>query len=58
MHRLGFEGFEIDMLCDMLEENRYIRVESVFSHLVASEAPSMTNLAKSRSSVLKKLLRR
>ena len=38
MHRLGFEDFEIDILCDMLEINRYIRVQSVFSHLVASDA--------------------
>jgi len=38
MHRLGFEGFEIETLCDFLEENNYMQVKSVFSHLVASEA--------------------
>jgi Alr-MurF fusion protein len=38
MHRLGFEGFEIEMLCDFLEATNVIRVKSVFSHLVASEA--------------------
>jgi alanine racemase len=38
MHRLGFEGFEVEPLCDLLEENPYIRVNSVFSHLVASDA--------------------
>jgi alanine racemase len=38
MHRLGFEGYEIDNLCDLLEQNKYINVLSVFSHLVASEA--------------------
>lgn len=38
MHRLGFEEFEVDTLCDMLEINRYIQVKSVFSHLVASDA--------------------
>jgi alanine racemase len=38
MHRLGFEAFEIETLCDLLEENRYVRVKSVFSHLVASES--------------------
>ncbi len=38
MHRLGFEDFEIDILCDLLEENRYIKVQSVFSHFVASDA--------------------
>lgn len=38
MHRLGFEEHDIDILCDLLEENKYIRVQSVFSHLVASDA--------------------
>jgi alanine racemase len=38
MHRLGFENVEVETLCDLLEENKYIRVQSVFSHLSASEA--------------------
>ena len=38
MHRLGFEGFEIEMLCDFLEVTNAMQVKSVFSHLVASEA--------------------
>jgi alanine racemase len=38
MHRLGFEDSEIETLCDLLEENRYIKVQSVFSHLAASDA--------------------
>jgi alanine racemase len=38
MHRLGFEDFEVEALCDMLEENRYVHIQSVFSHLVASDA--------------------
>ncbi len=38
MHRLGFENFEVEMLCDLLEDNRYVKVQSVFSHLVASES--------------------
>jgi len=38
MHRLGFENFEIETLCDLLEKNPYIHVQSVFSHLAASEA--------------------
>ncbi|WP_233496653.1 bifunctional UDP-N-acetylmuramoyl-tripeptide:D-alanyl-D-alanine ligase/alanine racemase [Mucilaginibacter hurinus] len=37
MHRLGFEDFEIETLCDLLEENPYVRIQSVFSHLVASD---------------------
>jgi alanine racemase len=38
MHRLGFENYEVETLCDLLEKNRYVHIKSVFSHLVASEA--------------------
>ena len=38
MHRLGFEVIDMDMLGDLLEQNKFIRVLSVFSHLAASEA--------------------
>jgi alanine racemase len=46
MHRLGFENYEIETLCDMLEANRYVRVQSVFSHLAASEAPEHDEFTK------------
>ncbi|AYL96680.1 bifunctional UDP-N-acetylmuramoyl-tripeptide:D-alanyl-D-alanine ligase/alanine racemase [Mucilaginibacter celer] len=46
MHRLGFENHEIEILCDMLETNRYVRVQSVFSHLAASEAPEHDEFTK------------
>ncbi|MGZ3874018.1 MAG: bifunctional UDP-N-acetylmuramoyl-tripeptide:D-alanyl-D-alanine ligase/alanine racemase, partial [Mucilaginibacter sp.] len=38
MHRLGFENADVEILCDLLEENRYVQVRSVYSHLAASEA--------------------
>jgi alanine racemase len=38
MHRVGFEAFEVETLCDLLEINQYVRVQSVYSHLVASDA--------------------
>jgi alanine racemase len=38
MHRLGFEAFEIETLCDFLEVTNAMQVKSVFSHLAASEA--------------------
>ncbi|MDB5031959.1 bifunctional UDP-N-acetylmuramoyl-tripeptide:D-alanyl-D-alanine ligase/alanine racemase, partial [Mucilaginibacter sp.] len=38
MHRLGFEPFDVEVLCDLLEENKYVRIQSIFSHLAASEA--------------------
>jgi len=46
MHRLGFEDFEIETLCDLLEVNRYIKVKSVFSHLVASDAKEHDEFTK------------
>jgi alanine racemase len=38
LHRLGFEEAEIETLCDFFEENKYVQVRSIFSHLVASDA--------------------
>jgi alanine racemase len=46
MHRLGFEEHDIDTLCDLIEDNRYIKVQSVFSHLVASDAPEHDDFTK------------
>lgn len=38
MHRLGFEDFEIETLCDLLEQNQYVHIQSIFSHLAGSDA--------------------
>ncbi|WP_224746162.1 bifunctional UDP-N-acetylmuramoyl-tripeptide:D-alanyl-D-alanine ligase/alanine racemase [Mucilaginibacter glaciei] len=38
MHRVGFEDFEVEALCDLLAVNNYMRVQSVYSHLAASDA--------------------
>jgi alanine racemase len=46
MRRLGFEEFDIDILCELLEENRYIKVQSVFSHMVASDAAEHDGFTK------------
>ncbi|MFB9844850.1 bifunctional UDP-N-acetylmuramoyl-tripeptide:D-alanyl-D-alanine ligase/alanine racemase [Mucilaginibacter ginsenosidivorans] len=46
MHRLGFEEHDVDILCDLLEENKYIWVQSVFSHLVASDAEEHDEFTK------------
>jgi Alr-MurF fusion protein len=37
MHRLGFDANEIPELLTLLKENANIKIESVFSHLAASE---------------------
>ena len=40
MHRLGFDPSEVDSLVQRLKKNPEIRVQSVFSHLAASEDPA------------------
>ncbi len=40
MHRLGFENKDIDKLLQRLHKNKYIYVQSVFSHLAASDDPA------------------
>lgn len=37
MHRLGFEKEDLSELCDLLKNNNFITVKSVFSHLAASD---------------------
>lgn len=37
MHRLGFMEEDIDALCNEISSNNYLKVNSVFSHLAASE---------------------
>lgn len=39
MHRLGFEPAHLEELADVLKNYPQLRVQSVFSHLAASEAP-------------------
>ncbi len=37
MHRLGFEDFQIEALNNLLKNNNFIHVKSIFSHLAASD---------------------
>jgi len=37
MHRLGFMPEEVDKLCEILANNKILRVKSIFSHLAASD---------------------
>ena len=39
MHRLGFEPEDVDRLCEILKKENYIKVEGIFSHMVASDNP-------------------
>jgi alanine racemase len=46
MHRLGFDFSEIDILIKRLKKNPELCVQSVFSHLAASEDPAEDDFTK------------
>lgn len=46
MHRLGFGPDEIDKLMGQLKKNDLIYVQSVFSHLAASDRPEFDNFSR------------
>jgi len=46
MHRLGFGPDEIDALIDRLKDNELIYVQSVFSHLSASDKPGFDDFTR------------
>lgn len=39
MHRLGFEATDMSALCQTLQRSNSFKVQSIFSHLAASDAP-------------------
>lgn len=51
MHRLGFEQHEIARLALHLEGNEHFRVQSVFSHLVASEQESEDEFTRLQANI-------
>jgi alanine racemase len=55
MHRLGFDSTEIDGLVKRLKENPQIKVQSVFSHLAASEDPAEDDFSLSQIISLKQV---
>jgi alanine racemase len=52
MHRLGFDASEVGTLIGRLKKNPEIRVQSVFSHLAASEDPSEYPFTRNQISAL------
>jgi alanine racemase len=48
MHRLGFVEPELELLTTRLIQNPDLRVQSVFSHLAASEDPTEDNFTRSQ----------
>lgn len=54
MHRLGFEEGDIDELILQLKKSPQIKVQSVFSHLAASDNPSFDEFTKQQIQFFKK----
>ncbi|QEC68224.1 bifunctional UDP-N-acetylmuramoyl-tripeptide:D-alanyl-D-alanine ligase/alanine racemase [Panacibacter ginsenosidivorans] len=51
MHRLGFEQKDLPALLPLLKGNHYIVVQSVFSHLAASEDPNEDTFTTQQSTL-------
>lgn len=54
MNRLGFPVSEINNLCAAIKASPSFRVQTVFSHLAASEDPSMDNFSKEQFDLFNK----
>ncbi|RLD53584.1 MAG: bifunctional UDP-N-acetylmuramoyl-tripeptide:D-alanyl-D-alanine ligase/alanine racemase, partial [Bacteroidetes bacterium] len=55
LHRLGFEDNELDELINLLKENKSIYVQSVFSHLAASEDPAEDDFTRGQIGLFKSM---
>ena len=51
MHRLGFELHEMDDLAGHLAKNKVLKVQSVFTHLAASENAQLDDFTKRQSNI-------
>lgn len=54
MNRLGFAAADIPRLAEHLRQTSLIKVESVFSHLAASEDPAQDPFTNSQAAILQK----
>ncbi len=55
MHRLGFQEDELDELIARLKLNPLVYVQSVFSHLVGSDKPSLDDFTHTQIALLKQM---
>lgn len=55
MHRLGFEEHEITELIDLLLNNSLIRVQSILSHMAASDDPALNDFSLEQIALFDKL---
>ena len=54
MHRLGFLEQDIDELCNIISNNKFIKINSVFSHLAASEDEHHDDFTLQQANLFKK----
>ncbi len=55
MHRLGFEETNLDELISRLHRNKYIYLQSVFSHLAASDSSKHDDFTKKQIALFDKM---
>ncbi|ADY51555.1 alanine racemase [Pseudopedobacter saltans DSM 12145] len=53
MHRLGFMPDELDFIADFIKTKNTVKIQSVFSHLVASESPIHDDFTRQQISIIK-----
>lgn len=53
MHRLGFESHEVGKLTALIQASKLLKVESVFTHLAASDEPAHDDFTRAQLSLLK-----
>ena len=54
MHRLGFEEHDLPALIQLLQSNQHIVVQSVFSHLAASEDPAEDAFTQQQATIFER----
>ncbi len=55
MRRLGFEEKDLDNVISILKKNTHIKIQSIFSHLVGSEANEHDNFTKKQVALFQKM---
>lgn len=55
MHRLGFEEKDIDKLISILKNQNFVKIRSVFSHLVGSDSPDFDDFTRQQIALFTKI---
>ena len=58
MHRLGFEEKDLEELILLLKKNPHLKVQSIFSHLVGSEAKEHDNFTQQQVALFQKMYKK